>query len=158
MLDASFRAAELRRRGDTAGGNGGMKDTIKTGASTSRKVTVDKPRTIDFLGEELRVYATPDMIRDIEVTCLEFLQQFCDDGESSVGTSVNVMHTGATPLGGEVEISATIAAVDGRRVTFDVAVKDKLDEVGRGQHGRFVVAVDQLRERVTAKKAKLANA
>lgn len=135
-----------------------MKDTIKVGASASRKVTVDKPRTIDFLGEELRVYATPEMIRDIEVTCLEFLQEFCDEGESSVGTNVNVMHTGAAPLGAEVEVTATIAEVEGRRVTFDVVVKDKLDEIGRGQHGRFVVAVDQLRQRVTAKKAKLAAA
>lgn len=135
-----------------------MKDTIKAGAATTRRFTVDKDRTIDFLGEELRVYATPEMIRDIEVTCLEFLQEFCDEGESSVGVSVNVMHTGATPLGNDVEISATIAEVDGRRVTFDVVVKDKLDEIGRGQHGRFVVGVDQLRDRVSAKKAKLADA
>jgi len=135
-----------------------MKDTIKAGASKTSTITVDKGRTIDFLGDELRVYATPELIRDIEVTCLEFLQEFCDEGESSVGVSVNVMHTGATPLGGDVEITATIAEVDGRRVMFDVVAKDKLDEVGRGQHGRFVVGVDQLRERVTAKKAKLAGA
>jgi predicted thioesterase len=135
-----------------------MKDTIKPGASRTATITVDKDRTIDFLGDELRVYATPELIRDIEVTCLELLQDYCDEGESSVGINVNVMHTGATPLGGQVEITATVAEVDGRRVTFDVVAKDKLDEVGRGQHGRFVVGIDQLRERVTAKKAKLASA
>ena len=49
--------------------------------------------------EELRVYATPEMVRDIEITCRELLLKHLDAGEDLVGTHVEVYHTGATPLG-----------------------------------------------------------
>jgi fluoroacetyl-CoA thioesterase len=135
-----------------------MKDTLKPGMQHEMTITVDKGRTIDFLGEELRVYATPEFVRDIEVCCLEFLQQHCDEGESSVGIGIEVTHSGATPLGGQVKITATVAEVDGRRVSFEVMGHDGIDEVGRGKHGRFVVAVDQLKQRVAAKVAKMKGA
>ena len=131
-----------------------MKDDLETGASTTATVHVDKDRTIDFLGEELRVYATPSFIRDVEQTCLEFLQNYCDDNESSVGIAVNIAHTGATPLGMDVDITVTVSEVDGRRVMFDVKASDGIDDIGNGSHGRFVVDVDQLKQRVAAKVAK----
>lgn len=134
-----------------------MKTEPQVGASTSAKIHIDEGRTIDFLGEELRVYATPSFIQDVEVTCLEFLQGFCEDSESSVGIAVNIAHTGATPLGMDVEITVTIAEVDGRRVVFDIAANDGIDDIGKGSHGRFVVDVEQLKQRVAAKVAK-ANA
>ena len=40
-----------------------MKDTITPGMSMTRRVEIDTPRTIDFLGENLRVYATPELVR-----------------------------------------------------------------------------------------------
>jgi len=135
-----------------------MKDTLQPGMETTRSFTVDKDRTIDFLGEELRVYATPEFVRDVEVTCLEFLQQHCDDDESSVGIGIELTHSGATPLGGTVDITVKVAEVDGRRVGFEVSARDALDDVGKGRHGRFVVNVDQLRQRVAAKVAKMKEA
>jgi predicted thioesterase len=131
-----------------------VKDDLEIGASTTATVHVDKDRTIDFLGEELRVYATPSFIRDVEQTCLEFLQNSCDDNESSVGIAVNIAHTGATPLGLDVDITVTVSEVDGRRVMFDVKANDGIDDIGNGSHGRFVVDVDQLKQRVAAKVAK----
>ena len=44
-----------------------MKDTIKVGMSATRRIEVDTARTIDFLGENLRVYATPELVRDFEI-------------------------------------------------------------------------------------------
>jgi len=135
-----------------------MKDTLQPGLEITRSFTVDKARTIDFLGEELRVYATPEFVRDVEVTCLEFLQQHCDDDESSVGIGIELTHSGATPLGGVVEITAKVTEVDGRRVGFEITARDALDDVGKGRHGRFVVNVEQLRQRVAAKVAKMQDA
>jgi predicted thioesterase len=134
-----------------------MKTEPQVGAGTSAKIHIDEGRTIDFLGEELRVYATPSFIADIELTCLEFLQTFCEDSESSVGIAVNIAHTGATPLGMDVEIKVTVSEVDGRRVMFDIAASDGIDDIGTGSHGRFVVDVEKLKQRVAAKVAK-ANA
>ena len=46
-----------------------MQDSFKTGLSTTNRVTIDESRTISVAGGEYRVYATPDLIRDIEQTC-----------------------------------------------------------------------------------------
>ena len=131
-----------------------MKSTLQPGQSTSRRITIDRPRTIDFLGEELRVYATPELVRDIEETCLNFLLEHAEPGENSVGTAIQVSHAAATPLGMTVTITATVTKVEGRQVAFDVVAADDLEEIGRGTHSRFVVAVDKLKDRVAAKVAK----
>ncbi len=131
-----------------------MKDTIKAGMSATRKITVDTPRTIDFLGENLRVYATPELVRDFEVACREFLLQHTDAGEDSVGTGISVSHGGATLRGMSVEITVAVAKVEGRLVTFDLVAKDDVEEISRGSHSRFVVEVEKLRGKVAAKAAK----
>lgn len=131
-----------------------MKTTLAPGAAHKRSLTIDRARTIDFMGEELRVYATPEMVRDIEITCRELLLKHLDAGEDSVGTHVEVYHTGATLLGMAVEVSATIAEVKGRSVTFEVTVKDPVEQVGHGWHTRFAVDVARTAERLAAKAAK----
>ena len=128
-----------------------MKSGLKAGAESTSRVTVDKPRTVDFLGENLRVYATPELVRDFEVTCRQFLLEFCDPGEDSVGTGISVSHAGATLLGMNVDITITVKAVDGRKVTFELLARDGGEEISRGEHGRFVVDVEKLRARVAAK-------
>lgn len=130
-----------------------MKNTLQAGLTSTRRITVDKPRTIDFLGEELRVYATPELVRDFEIACRDFLLEFCDEGEDSVGTGISITHSGATLLGMPVDISVTVAAVDGRKVSFTLVARDGAEEISRGEHGRFVVQVDKLRAKLAAKAA-----
>ncbi len=129
---------------------------IPVGATTTRRITIDKPRTIDFLGEALRVYATPELVRDIEVTCREFLLGYADAGEDSVGIGISITHGGATLLGMHVDITITVTAVEGRKVSFSVVAKDDAEEISRGEHGRFVIEVEKLRGKVAAKAAKIA--
>ena len=85
-----------------------MKDTIKAGMSAAQRIEVDTPRTIDFLGENLRVYATPELVRDFEIACREFLLAHTDAGEDSVGTGISVTHGGATLRGMSVDIVVTV--------------------------------------------------
>ena len=134
-----------------------MKDTLKPGLSVTRRITIDRPRTVDFLGETLRVYATPELVRDFEQTCRDFLLGHVDPGEDSVGTGVSVSHSGATLLGMQVEVSITVAKVEGRLVSFELLAKDGAEEISRGTHTRFVVEVEKLRARVAAKAAKIGS-
>jgi predicted thioesterase len=134
-----------------------VKESLKPGISLTNKVEIDAARTIDFMGEELRVYATPELVRDVESTCRDLILQHSDDNEDSVGTQVTIAHTGATPLGAWVEITATVAAVEGRAVTFEVTARDPIEDVCKGKHSRFVVDVDMLRGKLADKKAKLAS-
>jgi predicted thioesterase len=131
-----------------------MKSSLAAGVTTTRRLTVDEKRTIGFMGAEGRVYATPEMVRDVEMTCRDLLLEHLDAGEDSVGTRVEIDHLAATPLGLDVEITATVAEVKGRQVVFDVSARDKLDEIGRGRHSRFVVDVAKTKERLASKRAK----
>ena len=135
-----------------------MKDTLIPGLETKRRVAVDKPRTIDFMGEALRVYATPELIRDIEHTCRDFLLDYVDAGEDSVGTRVEIDHLAASLLGMRVSITATLAELKGRAAVFDVTATDGLDTVCRGRHARFIANVEQVKQRLQQKKAKAAAA
>jgi fluoroacetyl-CoA thioesterase len=134
-----------------------MKTSLQPGVSRVNRITVDRGRTISFMGDEGRVYATPWMVGDIEYTCRDLLLEHGDAGEDSVGVEVAVKHLAPTVPGSTVEITARVAAVEGRRVTFEVVAKDELDEVGRGTHTRFVVDTAKTIQRLKAKAAKLAD-
>ena len=135
-----------------------MKQSLAAGVSATRRFTVDRKRTIGFMGDEGRVYATPALVEDIETTCRDLLLEHLDAGEDSVGTRVELDHTAPTPEGLWVEITATVAQVEGRAVTFDVSARDPLDAIARCRHSRFVVDVEKTRARVAAKAAKAAEA
>lgn len=132
-----------------------MKQTLKEGVHATRKLVIDEGRTIDFMGQALRVYATPELVRDIEHGCRDLLLEHLDEGEDSVGTRVEIDHTGATLLGMTVTISVTIKSVEGRLVTFQVMAEDDIEPVARGSHTRFVVETSKLEQRLGAKAAKI---
>lgn len=132
-----------------------MKTTLEPGASRSERIEVDHGRTISFLGQDLRLYSTPSMVRDIEYTCLRLIQEHLDEGESSVGIHIEVDHLAATPLGQAVTVEVSVRAVDGRKVSLEASVRDAVEEVGRGRHTRFVIDVARHSEKVAEKLAKL---
>ena len=131
-----------------------MKNTLQTGIAARREFPIDAARTIDFMGEEARVYATPMLVRDIEVTCRELLLEHLEPGEDSVGTRVEIDHLAATLLGMKVTISATLAELKGRAAMFDVTATDGIDMICRGRHARFIANVEQVKQRLQQKRAK----
>lgn len=134
-----------------------MRPTLKPGVSRRERILVDRDRTIAFLGEGGRVYSTPSMVRDIEYRSLDLIQEHLDEGESSVGIHVEVDHLAATPIDQWVDLELTVTAVDGRKITVTAVLKDALEEVGRGEHRRFVIDMDRHRKRLEEKKRKLAS-
>ncbi len=132
-----------------------MKDSLAVGVTTTRRFVVDRDSTIGFMGEEGRVYATPSLVRDIEITCRDFLLEHLDDGEDTVGTRVELDHMAPTLMGMEVSVTVTVAEVKGRAVVLDVEARDPVDQIGRGRHARFVVDVEKTKERLKAKAAKV---
>ena len=131
-----------------------MSETLKPGLTLTRRITIDRDRTISFMGDECRVYATPLMLYDIEFCCRDLVKEHLDAGKDTVGTRVELDHVGATLLGMWVEITVTLANVDGNAVTFDFTVRDAVEEVARGKHNRFIVGVEKTAQRLKAKAAK----
>ena len=90
-----------------------MKPSLQPGLSAVKRIAIDRDRTISFMGEDARVYATPRLISDIEFTCRDLIVQHADPGEDSVGMEVAVKHLAPTLAGSTVEIA--VAHHRGRR-------------------------------------------
>ena len=133
-----------------------MKPTLQPGLEAHARFDVDRERTIDFMGEAARVYATPMLVRDIEMTCRDLLLAHLDAGEDSVGTRVEIDHIGATLLGMPVVLTVRVAEVAGRAVVFEVEGRDAVEPIVRGRHSRFVVDVAKTAQRLAAKAEKAA--
>ena len=135
-----------------------MKDSLKAGVSFTAKALVEKDKTIGFMGEDLRVYATPFMVQDTERTCRDFMLEHLEDGEDSVGARVEIDHLGPTLIGQTVEIEGKVTEIEGPRVLFEVEIRDEVDTVGRIKHTRFIVEKARQGGRLEKKKARLTEA
>lgn len=141
-----------------------MLDGLTVGATASVSVVVDDTLTVPAVSAKFprfdtmpRVFATAYLVGFAECAAMAVLHPFLDDGESSVGVKVDFDHTAATPVGLTVTAQATVTAVEGRLLTFDVVLRDDLDEIGRGTHRRAVIDRAKFDARV-AKKADAARA
>jgi predicted thioesterase len=130
------------------------KEALKAGLTATRRVDIDLDRTISFMGDDCRVYSTPNLLYDIEMTCRDLLLEHIEAGKDSVGTRIELDHVGATLLGMWVEITVTLTEVNGGAVCFDFTARDAVEEVARGKHNRFVVGVEKTAQRLKAKLAK----
>ncbi len=134
-----------------------MNEKLETGLTRSARISVDDGRTISFMGDEGRVYATPELVRDIEMTCRDLLLEVIDTGQDSVGTHIDVSHIAATPIGMWAEIKVTVTAIDGRAVTFEIDARDPVEQICHGKHSRFIVdiakTIARLKEKADAAAA-----
>ena len=132
-----------------------MKISLRAGIEGQRSFNIDEERTISFMGNDLRVYGTPYMVRDIEETSRLVVQEHLDPGEETVGAHVSVDHLGASLIGMTATVSVKIIEVDGQRVTLEAEVHDGLDTVGKAKHVRFVVDKARQAARLEKKRAQL---
>lgn len=132
-----------------------MSETLKVGLTATRRVDIDRDRTISFMGDDCRVYSTPNLLYDIEMACRDLLLEHIEAGKDSVGTRVELDHTGATLLGMWAEITVTLVEVNGPAVAFEFVARDAVEPVAKGRHSRFIVGLEKTAQRLMAKQAKV---
>ena len=130
---------------------------LEVGSSRTVTIGVDQDRTISFMGEDCRVYGTPYLLYDIEMTCRDILLDHGNTGEDSVGTHIELDHTGASLIGMWVDIEARLTRLDGRAASFEVTARDAVEEVARAKHTRYIVDTDKTAERLRKKLAAATN-
>lgn len=131
-----------------------MSETLKVGLTATRRVDIDRDRTISFMGDDCRVYSTPNLLYDIEMACRDLLLENIEAGKDSVGTRVELDHTGATLLGMWAEVTVTLVEVNGPAVAFEFVARDAVEQVAKGRHNRFIVGIEKTAQRLMAKQAK----
>ncbi len=126
---------------------------VQIGATHTLSTTVTEDKlACTMKSGSLPVFATPAMAALMEETAAAVLSEFLEEGETSVGTALNLKHTAATPLGMTVTATAEITEVDRRRVSFTVTVRDEKEEIGSAHHERFVVGSEKFLAKANAKK------
>jgi predicted thioesterase len=127
--------------------------SLEVGIKGKQEVTVSESNSAKTMGSgTLDVFATPAMIALMEKTAWESVQANLDEGSGTVGTSLNVKHVAATPLGMKVTCESELIKVDGRALTFSVKAYDEAGLIGEGEHERFIVFNDKFQAKANAKK------
>lgn len=114
---------------------------LTPGLRAEIEVVVAEADTAVRMGSgDVPVLATPRLLALAEAATVKAVGSRLGDGETSVGTRVEVRHRVATPVGGRVTVTAELREVDGRRLAFDFeAVDDQGAVVGDGRVERAVV-------------------
>ena len=90
------------------------------------------------------VLATTRMIALMELAAARALEPLLEPGELTVGVTVDIAHTAATPEGSTVRATARYLGREGKLFVFEVVASDEAGECGRGTHRRAVVSVERL--------------
>ena len=88
---------------------------------------------------DLPVLATPMMVALMENAAMLCVQPDLAEGESTVGSMVNVSHIKPTALGKKVSAVATLLSREGRKLTFHVEAHDEEGLIGEGEHVRYII-------------------
>lgn len=128
-------------------------EKVKTGLKKEISDSVTEKNTaIAMKSGTLPVYATPAMMALMEQAAAELVQEYLPEGWTSVGIAMSVAHTSASPVGMKVHAEAKITAVDGRKISYEVAAFDQSGEIGRGTHERFAVNEEKFMKKTNSKK------
>lgn len=92
--------------------------------TTQTHVVTDADTAAALGSGSLPVLATPRLLAWLEAATCACLAPVLGEGSTSVGTRVQVEHLAASPVGAEVEVSASSAYEDGRLHRFTVSARD----------------------------------
>ena len=107
------------------------------------------------LQEMPQVFATGFLVGLIEWACIEAVNPYIEwPRQQTVGIHIDIDHSAATPPGFTVTVKGILTKVEGRKLTFEVEVRDDLDQISAGTHQRFVIDAQRFNRSVAEKAAK----
>lgn len=126
---------------------------LEAGIKGREEVMVTEENSAASVGSGLLpVFATPAMVALMEKTSWKSVAPYLNDGEGTVGTSLTISHSSATPLGMKVWCESELTEVDRRRLVFHVTCYDEAGVIGEGTHERFIIANEKFLAKAEQKK------
>src|SRR6266481_8098635 len=114
--------------------------------------TVAHKHTLNYHNPALpEIFSTPNMIGLMEFAAFNALAPYCDAGEISVGTAINIEHRAPTTIGARVKAEAVLESSNGRFFVFRVTAHNGVEEIGRGTVTRTFVHPARIAERYAKK-------
>ena len=113
---------------------------ISPGLQASSSFTVTDDDTAIAVGSgDVPVLGTPRLLAWCEAVTVQALGPGLGDGQTSVGSRIELDHRAPTPVGRTIDIEAEVTEVDGRQVTLAVEATDGTTAIGGGSVVRVVV-------------------
>lgn len=129
-----------------------MELSIPVGLSFTSEKRVEFTDTAAHYGSGLvEVFATPAMIALMENAALNAVASLLPEGYNTVGIEISSSHLKATPVGMCVKATATLVAVDGKKLTFEIVAEDEEGVIGKGTHSRFIIDTAKFMSKLTNK-------
>jgi fluoroacetyl-CoA thioesterase len=90
------------------------------------------------------ILSTSRMIALMEDTCLDVIQPLLSEGQTTVGTRVDVTHVGTARAGEQVTVRIRLVKVTQRRLlSFEVEVEAPDGVISTGTHQRLIVELSR---------------
>ncbi|MER7335391.1 MULTISPECIES: hotdog domain-containing protein [unclassified Micromonospora] len=113
---------------------------LTPGLTARVELTVTDTDTAQAVGSgDVPVLGTPRVLALAEAATVAATAARMPSGSTTVGTRVELDHRAATPVGRTVVAQARLAAVEGRRLHFEVSVRDGDETVAEGRVERVLV-------------------
>ena len=117
-----------------------MAKELPMGIRGEAEQTVKREHTLNHHSSALPpIFSTPNMIGLMEWAAAKAMLPFCEEGEISVGTAINIEHRAPTPVGALVKTEAVLESSNGRFYVFRVTAHNGVEEIGRGTVTRTFV-------------------
>ena len=125
-----------------------MAKELPIGIRGQAEETVKHEHTLNYHSKSLpEIYSTPNMIGLMEWAAAKAMLPYCDEGEISVGTAINIEHRAPTTIGALVKTEAVLESTKGRFYVFRVTAHNGVEEIGRGTVTRTFVNPKRVAER-----------
>jgi fluoroacetyl-CoA thioesterase len=125
-----------------------MAKAIPIGIRGEAALTIESEHTLRHHYPSLPlILSTPHMIGLMEWAAANAMLPFCDEGEISVGTAINIEHRAPTTVGARVKTEAVLESSNGRFYVFRVTAHNGVEEIGRGTVTRTFVHPAKVAER-----------
>ena len=124
--------------------------TIGLRGTASTTVTPEKTAAACGSGS-LPVFGTPFLLALMEEATCNAVSDVLEDGQSTVGVSMDIRHSAPSPVGMEVRAEAALTEVNGKMLTFSVIAYDQAGEIGSGTVCRCIIRSESFLSRCQSK-------
>lgn len=131
---------------------------LNKGIIGKEELIVTEENTAKAVGSGgLEVFATPALIALAEKTAFQSVAEHLEEGQSTVGTHIDIKHIAATPVGMKVTCETELIEVDSenpRRLVFSVNIYDEVEKIAEGTHERFIIYSEKFQNKANGKSEK----
>lgn len=124
---------------------------MNIGIHYTSSTIVTNQNTAKAIGSgNLDVFATPALVALMENAAMNAVMQELPTGSTTVGSMISTTHTRPSKLGSVIQATATLTAIEGRKLTFKISAHDENGTIGEGEHIRYIVDVERFMTKVNS--------